>query len=140
MAEMKTTRNNASTSAFIGEITDPLKRKDCRELMKIMHRITNKRARMWGSSIVGYGSYHYKYESGREGDLMITGFSPRKQNLSIYFMQGFKKYKDLTEKLGKHKLGRSCLFIKKLDDVNRDILETLLTRSVEDMRSRYKCQ
>lgn len=139
MTENKTKPENASAAAFIKNVEDPQKRKDCQELMKIMHRITGKPSKMWGSSMVGYGTYHYKYDSGREGDYFVVRFSPRKQNVTIYVMPGFDRYSALMKKLGKYKLGRSCLYVKKLNDINRNILETLLARSVKDMRRIYSC-
>ena len=102
-----------------------------------MRRATGKNAKMWGSSMVGYGKYHYKYDSGREGDFMLTGFSPRKQNLAIYIMPGFKDFGALMKKLGKYKTGKSCLYINKLEDVDEKVLEQLITRSVKVMRERY---
>lgn len=104
-----------------------------------MQSITQKEPKMWGDSIIGFGSYHYKYKSGREGDWFVTGFSPRKRETTIYTMPGFDNYSDLLETLGKHRLGKSCLYIKKLSDVDTSTLETLLTRSVADMKSMYDC-
>lgn len=103
----------------------------------MMRRATGKRAKMWGSSIVGYGAYHYKYASGREGDWAITGFSPRKQNLVVYIMPGFDKFPALMKKLGKYKTGKSCLYLNKLDDVDQNVLEKLIAESVKVMRKRY---
>ena len=104
----------------------------------MMREITHKRGKMWGTSIVGFGEYHYKYASGREGDSPLAGFSPRKQNLTIYIMPGFDKYKSLLSKLGKHKHSVSCLYVKKLDDIDRGVLYKLIARSVKDMKTRYK--
>ena len=125
-------------SEFIAAVEDPGKRKDCRELMKLMREVTGKRATMWGTSMVGFGSYHYKYASGREGDHFLTGFSPRKQALTLYIMAGFKSHAKLMEKLGKHKTGKSCLYIKSLDDVDRSVLAELVTESVKYMRENYQ--
>lgn len=94
---------------------------------------------MWSTSIVGFGTYHYKYESGREGDWPVTGFSPRKQSLTIYVMPGFSRYGSLMRKLGKYKTGKSCLYLKNLDDVDQQVLRELLIRSVADMKKLYEC-
>ena len=140
MSELKTKQNNASVSEFLSSITDKEKQKDCRTVMKLMREVTGKRAKMWGTSIVGFGSYHYKYKSGREGDWFVTGFSPRKQNLTIYIMPGFSKYDALMKKLGKYKTAKSCLYIKRLSDVDIKVLERLVTRSVKDMARIYPCK
>ncbi len=137
MAENKTKPTPQKVSEFIAGIEDKVKRDDCRELMKLMSEITGKRAKMWGPSIVGYGNYHYKYESGREGDFFLTGFSPRKQALSIYIVSGFETNPELMDKLGKYKTGKSCLYVKKLDDVDRVVLAQLVKESVAYMREKY---
>ncbi len=139
MAELKTKPTQASVKAFVDAVEDERKRKDCREVIKLMTSITGKRPKMWGSSIIGFGSYHYRYQSGREGDWPITGLSPRKQNLTIYVMLGFSRYESLMKKLGKHTTGKSCLYIKSLDDIDRKVLTTLIERSVADMRKSYEC-
>ncbi len=141
MATMKTIKNQDSVSAFIENVEDERKREDCRMLIKIMSQITGSQAAMWGSSIVGFGSYHYRYASGREGDFFLTGFSPRKQNLTVYVMPGFSQYDSLMQKLGKHKVGKSCLYMKKLEDVDIWILTRLIDESVQEMRRKYpNCQ
>ena len=137
MAENKTKPTVQKVSEFIAGIEDRQKRADCRELMKLMSGITGNRAKMWGSSIVGYGKYHYKYESGREGDFFLTGFSPRKQALTLYIVSGFSLNPELMEKLGKYKTGKSCLYVKKLDDVNREVLAQLIKESVAHIRKKY---
>jgi len=137
MAENKTKPTVQKVSEFIAGIEDRQKRADCRELMKLMSGITGNRAKMWGSSIVGYGKYHYKYESGREGDFFLTGFSPRKQALTLYIISGFSINPELMEKLGKYKTGKSCLYVKKLDDVNREVLAQLIKESVAHIRKKY---
>jgi hypothetical protein len=137
MAENKTTETKASVAAFLNAVDDPRKRADAGRVAAMMRRATGNRARMWGSSLVGYGRYHYKYDSGREGDFMLTGFSPRKQNLTIYIMPGFDQFPSLMDKLGKYKTGKSCLYINKLEDVDERVLEQLIERSVEVMRERY---
>ncbi len=103
-----------------------------------MQDITGKRAMMWGDSIVGFGRYHYKYASGREGDFFVTGFLPRKQNFTIYIMPGYADYQHLLKKIGKHKLGKSCLYVKSLDDIDLDVLKELIAASVEQMKTLYK--
>jgi hypothetical protein len=138
MAENKTRPTRASVTAFMAAIHDPGMRADAKKVAAMMRRATGKRARMWGPSIVGYGSYHYRYESGREGDFMITGFSPRKQALTIYIMPGFSRFPDLMSKLGKYKTGKSCLYIRRLADVDETVLERLIEESVSYMRAHYE--
>ena len=137
MAQSKTQATPQKVSEFIAGIEDKVKRDDCRELMKLMSGVTGRRAKMWGAAIVGYGKYHYKYESGREGDFFLTGFSPRKQALSIYIISGFDINPKLMEKLGKYKTGKSCLYVKKLDDIDRSVLAQLVEESVAYMRGKY---
>lgn len=137
MAENKTQPTGASVTAFLNAIDNPRKKKDARKVASMMRKATGKRAKMWGPGIVGYGKYHYKYESGREGDFMITGFSPRKQNLVVYIIPGFTPFASLLNKLGKYKTGKSCLYINKLEDVDESVLEKLITESVKLMRKRY---
>ena len=131
MAELKTKPTPASVKAFLDAIPDDQQRKDCRAIARMMREATNARAKMWGPDIVGYGSYHYKYASGREGDWYLTGFSPRKQALTLYIMAGFKNYDALLKKLGKHKTGTSCLYIKRLDDVDVSVLAKLVKASAK---------
>lgn len=137
MAEMKTTRNNASVPAFLNSVENPKRREDAKAIKKLMDTITGWKAKMWGPSIVGYGQYHYKYDSGREGDMCVTGFSPRKQALTVYIITGFSAYDDLLAKLGKHKTGRSCLYINKLEDVDLKVLEILIRKSIAYMKKKY---
>ncbi|NEZ04939.1 DUF1801 domain-containing protein [Wenzhouxiangella sp. XN201] len=139
MAKLKTQPNDASVNAFLDDVEaeDPQKGADCRMLIKIMQRATGEPPKMWGKSMVGFGSYHYKYESGREGDWFLTGFSPRKRELSLYVMPGFDHFDQLMSHLGKHKTGKSCLYIKQLGDVDLDVLEQLVAESVEHMRQQY---
>ncbi len=137
MAEPKTKPTTACVADFIASVDNPQKRADCKKIAAMMRRATGKRAKMWGPSIIGYGSYHYKYASGQEGDWMITGYSPRKQAITLYIMPGFSNYDALMKKLGKHKTGKSCLYINKLADVDEGVLETLITKSVEHMRKTY---
>ena len=138
MAELKTKKSNASVKKFLDSVPDQKKRQDSFVILDLMKKITKEKPKMCEPSIVGFGNYHYKYESGREGDWFITGFSPRKQNLTVYIMSGFKKFEKLLEKLGKYKLGKSCLYINKLEDVDIRILEKLVFESVKYMLQKYK--
>ena len=138
MAEHKTKATGASVTAFINSIDDKQKRADARKVAAMMRKATGKRAKLWGPSIVGYGTYHYKYASGREGDFLMTGFSPRKQALTVYVIPGFEHFETLMKKLGKYKTGKSCLYIKRLSDVDEEILEQLINRSVKYMREHYE--
>ena len=138
MAENKTKKTGASVTEFLNSIDNPQMRADARKVASMMRRATGKRAKMWGSSIVGYGTYHYKYDSGREGDFMVTGYSPRKQALTVYIMPGFSKFAPLMKKLGKYKTGKSCLYIKRLSDVDEAVLEKLIDGSVRQMRKKYE--
>lgn len=138
MVENKTKATRASVTAFINSIEDKQKRADVRKVAAMMRRVTGKRAKMWGGSIVGYGTYHYRYESGREGDFMITGFSPRKQALTVYILAGFGRFDALMGRLGKFKTGKSCLYIKRLSDVDEKVLEKLIDGSVKYMRKNYE--
>lgn len=137
MAELKTKPTGESVGAHLKAIEDPQLRADARALAKLMREATGCRAKMWGTSIIGYDQYHFRYASGREGDWPITGFSPRKRETSVYFMTGFSKYARLMKKLGKYRTGRSCLYIRKLEDIDRDVLRELIERSVTDMRKKY---
>ncbi len=138
MADNKTRPTRASVTAFMTAIRDPEMRTDAKKVAAMMRRATGKRARMWGPGIVGYGSYHYRYESGREGDFMITGFAPRKQALTIYIMPGFERFQGLMSKLGRYKTGKSCLYVKRLADVDETVLEQLIHESVGYMRAHYE--
>lgn len=138
MAELKTKENKASVKQFIDSVENISRRKDCLITKKIMQEVTAKRAMMWGDSIVGFGRYHYKYASGREGDSFVTGFSPRKQNFTIYIMPGYTDYQHLLKKIGKHKLGKSCLYVKSLDDIDLDVFKELIATSVEQMKTLYE--
>lgn len=138
MAENKTKATKTSVTEFINSIEDQQKRADTKKVAAMMRKATGKRARMWGSSIVGYGTYHYKYASGREGDFMIAGFSPRKQALTVYILAGFKRFDTLMGKLGKYKTGKSCLYIKRLSDIDEKVLEKLIGESVNYMRKNYE--
>ena len=137
-AELKTKVNTASVEGFLNSVEDEQKRADCFEILKMMKQVTKETPKMWGSSIVGFASYHYKGASGREGDWMLTGFSPRKQNLTLYLMGGFDLHKDLLKKLGKYKTSVGCLYIKTLDDVDKTVLKKLVTESVKTMKKLNK--
>lgn len=138
MAEQKTKPTNVSIGDFINTVEDETKRDDSYSLLKIMKEVTGEEAVMWGPSIIGFGNYHYKYPTGTEGDWMLTGFSPRKQALTLYIMAGFTNYDDLLSKLGKYKHGKSCLYVKKLEDVDEKILRKLIASSIEAIKKRYK--
>ena len=137
MSDMKTKPTDVKAEDFLEAVEHPTRKADGFELLKIMKEITKKEPVMWGPSIVGFGSYHYKYATGREGDWPITGFSPRKQRLTVYIMPGFDEYEDLLERLGKHKVGVSCLYINKLADVDISVLKELIAKSVEKMEKDY---
>ncbi|MFL7838356.1 MAG: DUF1801 domain-containing protein [Candidatus Promineifilaceae bacterium] len=134
MAELKTQENDASVDDYLNSVEDEKKREASFKIKGLMEEVTGERARMWGDSIVGFGRYHYKYASGREGDWMLTGFAPRKRNLTLYIMSGFDEYDDLMAKLGKHSTGKSCLYINKLEDIDLDVLRELVGKSVQHMR------
>jgi hypothetical protein len=137
VADNKTRPTGASVTEFIAAISDPGMRADAKKVAAMMRRATGKRARMWGPSIVGYGSYHYRYASGRAGEFMITGFSPRKRALTIYVMPGFSRFDTLMSKLGSYKTGKSCLYIRRLADVDETVLEQIIEQSVGYMRAHY---
>lgn len=137
MAELKTQKNQASVAEFIEAQASETTRDDCRRLVAIMEEIAGAPATMWGGSIVGFGHYHYRYASGREGDWFLVGFSPRKQNLTLYIMAGFDAYESLLAQLGKHKTGKSCLYIKKLDDLHEPTLRELIRQSVASLQQQY---
>ena len=134
MAENKTVKTGASVDEFMTAVENKRRREDGLVLIEMMRDVTGLEPEMWGPSIIGFGSYHYKYESGREGDMPLIGFSPRKQSLSLYIMSGFDEYEELLGKLGKHRTGASCLYINKLADVDMGVLRELVSQSVEHMR------
>ncbi len=137
MAEPKTKLTDASVEDFLDAVKDEQVRDDCREIAKIMQEATKAPPKMWGTSIVGFGSYHYKYASGREGDWMLTAFSPRKQNLTLYVFGGFEGYDELMDKLGKYTCGKSCIYIKRLSDLHLPTLKKLIKASVKHMLKTY---
>lgn len=134
---MKTKPTKANVADFIDAVADPEKREDARAVAALMAEITGAPAQMWGASIVGFGRYRYRYASGRKGEFFETGFSPRKQALMLYIMPGFSKYGGLLEKLGRHRLGKSCLYIKRLADIDLEVLRELVTRSVQAIREKH---
>ena len=131
MAENKTVKTGASVDEFMAGVENKRRREDGLVLLEIMRDVSGLEPEMWGPSIIGFGSYHYRYESGREGDMPLIGFSPRKQSLSLYIMSGFDEYEELLGRLGKHRTGASCLYINKLADVDMGVLSELVARSVE---------
>ncbi len=135
MAELKTKRNKGDVQTYLNSVENEVKRQDSFTIMELMKKVTGEEPEMWGDSIVGYGTYHYKYASGREGNWFLTGFAPRKQNLTLYIMAGFDQYDKLLGDLGKYKTGKSCLYINKLEDVDQDVLRELVRQSVEHMKN-----
>jgi Domain of unknown function (DU1801) len=137
MAENKTKATDLSVAAFIEALKDQTKRADAKALVKLMQSATSEKPKMWGPSIVGFGSYHYKYDSGREGDMPLIGFSPRKAATVLYNVGGFSGSEALRAKLGKHTTGKGCLYIKKLAEVDQQVLETLILKSVGAKRAQH---
>ena len=138
MAELKTKPNEQSVTDFLQAVQEERKRKDSFAILELMKEVTGQDPKMWGDSMIGFGTYHYKYASGREGDWFVTGFSPRKQNLTLYIMSGFDEYDALMKKLGKYKTGKACLYINKLEDVDMAVMRELIQKSVahlSDQRS-----
>lgn len=133
MSENKTQATDADVRAFLEAVEHPVRREDGFALLDLFSRITGYQAKMWGPTIIGFGRYHYKYESGREGDFLATGYSPRKANLSIYIMPGYHDYTASLERLGKHKLGKSCLYVNKLADIDMAVLEELIRAGLTDL-------
>jgi hypothetical protein len=138
MAEQKTKPTRVRVNDFIAAIEDERRRKDCRTLLKLMREATGAKPVMWGPTIIGFGQYHYRYASGHEGDCFLAGFSPRKQALSVYIMAGFDGFPELMRKLGKYKTGKSCLYVKSLDDVDLPTLKALIVQSVRQMRKAHR--
>jgi hypothetical protein len=138
MAENKTKPTKVSVAAFINALTDPARRADAKALVKLLQSVAGEKPKMWGPSIIGFGSYHYRYESGREGDMPLLGFSPRKPATVLYNMIGFSASAELLAKLGKHTAGKGCLYIKKLADVDQKVLQALAVKSVAGMRARHR--
>ena len=134
MSELKTKPTGQSVKDFLNKISDEERRADCFQVVKIMEEITGEKPKMWGPSIIGFGTYHYKYASGREGDWLLTGFSPRKKDLTLYIMMGFEKHGELMEKLGRHSVSKSCLYIKRLSDIHVPTLKKLIKESLKDLK------
>lgn len=137
MADQKTKPSEVSVETFLQNVKDETARDDCALLIRLMKKVTGSAPKMWGSSIIGFGQYHYTYDSGHEGFSCLTGFSPRKQNISLYIMPGLEAHSELLEKLGKHKAGKGCLYIKKLSDIDVAILEKLVAASVHYLKKKY---
>lgn len=129
MAELKTKKNDGSVEAFLNSVENDKRREDGFAILQMMKEQTGVEPTMWGGSIIGFGDYHYKYESGREGDWFRVGFSPRKQSMSLYIMAGFRRYEELMQQLGKYKTGKGCLYINKLEDIDQDVLKKLIRES-----------
>jgi hypothetical protein len=137
MAENKTRATKSSVAGYIAAIADEERRSDCKLLVKLMTGITKQPATMWGPSIVGFGSYHYKYDSGREGDMCIAGFSSRKPNISIYIIASGAAQEKLLAKLGKHKMAKGCLYVRRMADIDATVLRQLIIGSISEVRRRY---
>jgi hypothetical protein len=134
MAELKTRRTTASVKAFLDTVTDEGRRQDCQALVRMMKHAAGAQPKMWGPSIVGFGDYRYKYPNGRENDWFLVGFSPRKQDLTLYIMAGFDKHDALLTRLGRHKTSKSCLYIKRLSDVDQTVLQELISASIRRLK------
>ena len=137
MSGNKTQPTNASVDAFLASVAEAQMQADCRAVAAMMAEVTGAEPKMRGASIVGFGSYHYRYASGREGDFMLAGFAPRKRALTLYIMAGFAEYGGLLARLGKHTTGKSCLYVKRLADVDQDVLREITARSVAAIRQRH---
>ena len=140
MAQLKTQPNDKSVTDFLDGVKNDTKREDSFTILELMKEITGEEPIMWGDSIIGYGTYHYKYASGRAADWFLTGFSPRVQNLTLYIMSGFDEYDDLLGKLGKHSTGKSCLYVKRLENIDLDVLRELVEKSVAHMKATHAAQ
>lgn len=138
MAELKTKPNNASVEKFLASIKDEGRQKDCRTIVRLMRKATKAEPKMWGKSIVGFGSYHYVYASGREGDWMMLGFSPRKRDLTLYILPGLAPFVPQLKKLGPHKTGGSCLYLKRLEDVDLKVLESVLAQAAAALKKKAR--
>ncbi len=140
MTENKTQATNQSVGAFLADVQGDRKRGDAERLDQLFRDVTGFGPKMWGPSIIGYGRYHYKYASGREGDFLATGFSPRKANLTLYIMPGYADFGPILDRLGKYKKGKSCLYISKLDDVDTDVLKVLIAAGLRDLDQKWPVQ
>jgi hypothetical protein len=130
VAELKTKKNLASVHDFLNSVENEKRKVDSFTVLELMKSITNAEPSMWGTAIIGFGSYRYTYASGREGDWFLVGFSPRKQSLTLYIMSGFSKYEEILSRLGKYKTGKSCLYINKIEDIDIVVLEELIVSSI----------
>ncbi|MHB8206748.1 DUF1801 domain-containing protein [Mucilaginibacter sp.] len=137
MSEAKTKPTERSVDGFIATVADDKIRADCYTIINLMETVTGEKPKMWGPAIIGFGKYAYKYESGHSGEICMTGFSPRKANITLYVLAGFPEQTELLQKLGKHKAGKGCLYIKKLDDVNINVLESLIKESIKFLKEKY---
>lgn len=137
MAKNKTTQTESSVADFINSVADEAKRNDSKNLIKIIQDQTGFEPKMWGPSIVGFGSYHYKYKSGHEGDAALVGFSPRKDAISLYFCPEFNRKEELLQRFGKFKAGKGCIYIKKLSDINIEVFKELIDRSISHLEKLY---
>lgn len=137
MAENKTVPTGLNVDDYINAIEHPQRKEDCEAILDLMETLTGKTPKMWGTSIVGFEKYHYKYESGREGEMLCTGFSNRKQAITLYIMDGFKQHAELLEKIGKHKRGKSCFYIKRLSDIDINVLSTVILESLKAVEQKY---
>jgi len=137
MAKNKTLETESSVADFINSVVDEAKRADSFRLVEIMEQQTGFPAKMWGPAIIGFGSYHYKYESGREGDMLLAGFSPRKAAITLYLAQDPQKKEGLLQRLGKHKVGKGCTYIQRLSDINIDVLKEMITNAVDYTKALY---
>lgn len=135
---LKTQPGKQPPIQYVNELEHPQRKADAKVLLSLFDRVTGLKARMWGDSMIGYGQYHYRYESGREGDWFLTGFSPRKSNLVIYIMPGYQDLSSMLARLGKHRLGKSCLYINKLSDVDLNVLEEIIHFGLKIMREKYE--
>ncbi len=136
-AKNKTQKTEQSPESFLNTVNPSQKQSDCFTLLKSMEEISGLKPKMWGASIIGFGDYHYKYKTGREGDFFRIGFSPRVQNLTVYIMPGFQKFENELSRLGKHKVGKSCLYIKRLSDIDEAVLGEMLVKGLEIMEEMY---
>ena len=137
MSENKTKPTKLSVTAFINAVADPARRADAKALIKLMQNASGEKPQMWGPSIIGFGTYHYRYDSGREGDMPVIGFSPRRAATVLYGVAGVSDSRTLLPKLGKHTTGKGCLYIKNLADVDQEVLQAMLARSVAATRAKH---
>ena len=137
MAKNKTVSNDNNVNDFLNNVKNEQKRNDTFDLINLMKEITGEEPKMWGASIVGFGEYHYEYKSGREGDMFLSGFSPRKQNIAIYIMAGVENYEKVLKNIGKYKMGKSCFYINKLDDIDLVLLKEMISDSVKKIKNKY---